>query len=79
MFWILPVLAALAFRPVALADGGHDHQAVPTRKNQTPPSVTIIDNTVTLTFGPITLPTSHDRELAASMPKHHFQLLKICT
>jgi hypothetical protein len=29
-----------------------------------------------LTFGPVDLPSSHDGELAASMPKHNFQLPK---
>jgi hypothetical protein len=43
-------------------------------KNQTTTVVTIKDNTVTLTFGPIDLPSGHDGELAASMPKHVFQL-----
>jgi len=51
----------------------HDH-TVPTLKNQTTTSVTIKDNIVTLTFGPIDLPSAHDGELAASMPKHVFQL-----
>lgn len=75
MFWMLLILVSLAFSPVALADSGN-HHAVPTLKNQTTTSVTITDNTVTLTFGPIDLPTSHDGELAASMPKHQFQLPK---
>ncbi len=60
----------------ALSSGGHDHHAVPTLKNQPTTKVTIQDNTVTLTFGPIDLPTSHDGDLAASMPKHIFQLPK---
>jgi len=54
-------------------DHSHDH-TVPTLKNQTTTSVTIKDNIVTLTFGPIDLPSAHDGELAASMPKHVFQL-----
>jgi len=33
-------------------------------------------NMVTLTFGPIDLPSAHDGELAASMPKHIFELPK---
>jgi hypothetical protein len=36
----------------------------------------IHDNVVTLMFGPIDLPSAHEGELAASMPKHHFQLPK---
>jgi hypothetical protein len=58
------------------ASGGHDHHAVPTLKNQTTTAVTIQDNVVTLTFGPIDLPAGHDGDLAASMPKHIFQLPK---
>jgi hypothetical protein len=38
--------------------------------------VTFEANTVTLTFGPIDLPAGHDGDLAASMPKHNFQLPK---
>lgn len=76
MFWILTCLLSLGWGSAALADGGHQHHAVPTLKNQTTTSVTITDNVITLTFGPIDLPTSHDGELAASMPKHHFQLPK---
>lgn len=36
--------------------------------------ITIDDNTIALTFGPIDLPTGHDGELASSMPKKVFQL-----
>lgn len=53
----------------------HDHQ-VPTLKNQTTTRVTIDGNRVTLTFGPIDLPSAHDGDLAASMPKHIFELPK---
>ena len=56
------------------ADGGHDHHSVPTLNNQTTTTVAIESNTVTLTFGPIDLPSGHDGELAASMPKHIFSL-----
>ncbi len=76
MHWILIVSIALLMAPPAFADGGHDHHAVPTLKNQTTTTVTITDDTITLTFGPIDLPTSHDGDLAASMPKHNFQLPK---
>ena len=65
----------LACAAPAFAADNHDH-TVPTLKNQTTTSVTIKDNTVTLTFGPIDLPSSHDGELAASMPKHIFELPK---
>jgi hypothetical protein len=54
----------------------HDHQAIPSLNEQTRTTVTIQDTAVTLTFGPIDLPATHDGELAASMPKHIFQLPK---
>ncbi len=57
------------------AGGEHDH-AIPTLKDQAKTTVTIQGNTVTVTFGPIDLPTAHDGELAASMPKHIFELPK---
>lgn len=74
MRWILLSTFTLLFNSFAFADGGHDHHAVPTLKNQTTTVVSIKDDTVTLTFGPIDLPSSHDGDLAASMPKHVFQL-----
>ena len=76
MLWIVIVSIAFLLAPSAFADGGHDHHAVPTLKNQTTTTVTITDDTITLTFGPIDLPSSHDGDLAASMPKHNFQLPK---
>jgi hypothetical protein len=60
---------------VVLASGNHDH-VVPTLKDQVTTKVAISGNTVTLTFGPIDLPSPHDGDLAASMPKHVFQLPK---
>ena len=76
MNWILVALITVLMGSPVYADGGHDHHAVPTLKNQTTTTVTVKDDTITLTFGPIDLPTSHDGELAASMPKHNFQLPK---
>ncbi|MGQ0810107.1 MAG: hypothetical protein ACT4OO_02640 [Nitrospiraceae bacterium] len=70
------IFLCIAWMSQALASENHDHHAVPTLNNQTTTSVTITDKAVTLTFGPIDLPTSHDGELAASMPKHIFQLPK---
>ena len=64
----------LGMTGTALADGGHDHHAIPTMPSLGETKITIEDQTVTLTFGPIDLPTSHDGELAASMPKKVFQL-----
>ncbi|MEK6525605.1 MAG: hypothetical protein AABZ22_01905 [Nitrospirota bacterium] len=74
--FLAATLVILGWTGVALAAGNHDHHAVPTLKNQTTTSVTITDTTVTLTFGPIDLPSPHDGDLAASMPKHMFQLPK---
>ena len=76
MLRLLLCLLALCIGSPAFASGDHDHHAVPTLKNQTATTVTIQDNLVTLTFGPIDLPAAHDGELAASMPKHNFQLPK---
>jgi len=71
---LLTLLASICLVPPAIADGGHDHHAVPSLKNQTATTITIQDNVVPLTFGPIDLPAAHDGELATSMPKHKFQL-----
>ena len=76
MHWIAVFAVTLLCSSPVFADGGHEHHAVPTLKNQTTTSVTIKGNTVTLTFGPIDLPSSHEGDLAASMPKHVFQLPK---
>lgn len=73
---ILFIVFLLAYSGTALAAGGHDHGAIPTLKNQTTTHVEIQDRTVTLTFGPVDLPSAHDGELAASMPKHIFRLPK---
>ncbi|NOT21746.1 MAG: hypothetical protein HOP22_03335, partial [Nitrospiraceae bacterium] len=43
------LLMSLCLAAPALADGGHDHHAVPTLMNQTTTTVTMKDNTVTLT------------------------------
>ncbi len=73
---LLTLLCSLSVALPALADGGHahDHHAVPTLNNQTTTRITYGENTVTLTFGPIDLPSAHDGDLAASLPKHVFQL-----
>ena len=73
---LLTLLAGICLVTPVLADGGHDHHAVPTLSHQTTTTVTYENNTVTLTFGPIDLPAGHDGDLAASMPKHNFQLPK---
>jgi hypothetical protein len=72
----LTILVYFGFVGSALAAGEHAHHQVPTLEKATTTNVTIDKNTITLTFGPIDLPTDHDGELAASMPKHIFQLPK---
>ena len=57
----------------AMAGEIHRH-SVPTLKKQAKTMVTTKGNAITVTFGPIDLPTGHDGDLAASMPKHIFQL-----
>ncbi len=78
---ITPTLLAMLLTPLCVGNGfasgdHHDRHAVPTLKNQTTTQVTIKKNTVTLSFGPIDLPSGHEGELAASMPKHYFALPK---
>jgi hypothetical protein len=73
------LVCSIVIAEYALASGNHsgDHNhAVPTLQGQATTRVTIENNTVTLTFGPIDLPSGHDGELAASMPKHIFELPK---
>jgi hypothetical protein len=71
------VLMGLAMMTAIPAWGADDHHhAVPTLQHQTATSVSIRENTVVLTFGPIDLPSAHEGELAASMPHHVFQLPK---
>ena len=66
-------LMTLVFAGEGTATETHQH-SVPTLQKQTTTKVTIQGNTVTLTFGPIDLPSGHDGDLAASMPKHVFQV-----
>ncbi|MBS0170119.1 MAG: hypothetical protein JSR62_07155 [Nitrospira sp.] len=58
----------------AYADGGHAHHVIPTMPSLGQTTLAIDDHTVTLTFGPVDLPTGHDGDLASSMPKKVFQL-----
>jgi hypothetical protein len=73
---LLFALSTVIFIDPVLASGNHHDHAVPTLEKQTQTSVTIEESRVTLTFGPIDLPSSHEGDLAASMPKHIFQLPK---
>lgn len=75
------ILASALFLSVtglAFADGGHDHHAAahPPASLEAKTKVTLEGNTLTLTFGPMDLPTGHDGDLAASIPKHVFQIPK---
>ena len=58
----------------AFADGAHSDHPVPQLVGQMATTVTHQGNTVTVTFGPVDLPSAHDGELAASIPKHVFAL-----
>ena len=62
----------------AFADGAHGGHHTPQLLSQpnTQPNTTVTyeGNRVTVTFGPVDLPTGHDGELAASIPKHLFTL-----
>ena len=60
----------------ALADTNSHagHSAAPTSKGTT--KVTLENNTLILTFGPIDLPAGHSGELASSLPIHFFKAPK---
>ena len=51
----------------------HGSHKIPTL-NKPLTSVTLEPDTITVTFGPIDLPVHHSGDLAASMPKHFFNL-----
>ncbi len=70
----LAVFLVLGMAGTAFADGGHSDHGAPQLSGQTTTTVTSRGNTVTLTFGPVDLPSAHDGELAASLPKHIFSL-----
>ena len=71
----LTLMLSLMSAGAALADGNHQHGGqAPTLEEKT--KVTLEGNTLTLTFGPMNLPTGHDGDLAASIPKHIFQVVK---
>ena len=74
IYTLLITLMLLGVTSPVHADGGHDHHAIPTMPSMGDTKITIDDHTVTLTFGPVDLPTSHDGDLASSMPKKVFQL-----
>jgi hypothetical protein len=73
-FFILAVMSIVMISS-AYADGGHDHHAVPSLKKQVGSKITYGENTATLTFGPIDLPTGHgEGDMGDSMPRFNFQL-----
>jgi hypothetical protein len=63
-------LALITASPVS-AGGTHE---VPQLLGQARTTVTQENNRVTVTFGPVDLPSAHDGDLAASLPKHVFEL-----
>jgi hypothetical protein len=71
---LMTICMLLGMAGAVHADSGHDHHAIPTMPSHGETKISIDDQTVILTFGPIDLPTSHDGDLAASMPKKVFQL-----
>jgi len=72
---VLALVLGLIFNGAAFASGNHDHGShTPSLEEKT--KVTLEGNTLTLTFGPMNLPTGHDGDLAASIPKHIFQVPK---
>jgi hypothetical protein len=69
------LMAVLLIGSSAYADGGHTHHAVPTLKKQVGAKITYGENTATLTFGPIDLPTGHgEGDMGDSIPRFYFQL-----
>jgi len=71
---ITTFLVTFGLTSFAYASGDHDHHAIPTMPSRAATHLTIEHDTIALTFGPVDLPTGHDGDLAASMPKHIFQL-----
>jgi hypothetical protein len=61
-------------RGTASADGGHDASPAAQLAGQTTTNVAFESDRVTITFGPVDLPSEHEGELAASLPKHMFTL-----
>jgi hypothetical protein len=65
---------ALVLTGTARAGGTHSAHEVPQLLAQPKTTVTYEGNRVTVTFGPVDLPSGHDGELAASLLKHVFGL-----
>ena len=71
---LLTITILLGLTSAVYAEGGHAHHAIPTMPSTGDTKIAIDDHTVTLTFGPVDLPSGHDGDLASSMPKKVFQL-----
>ncbi len=67
-FSLLMVSPAFAHDP-----NSHSSHKIPTL-NKPLTTVTLEPDSITITFGPIDLPVGHSGDLAASMPKHFFNL-----
>ena len=72
----LALMFSLIATGAAFASGNHDHGGQTPSSLEGKTKVTLEGNTLTLTFGPMDLPTGHDGDLAASIPKHIFQVPK---
>ncbi len=73
--WIIVFIFNALTATMAMAHEEPSHQSpkIPTL-NKPLTSVTYQPQSVTITFGPIDLPVHHSGDLAASMPKHFFNL-----
>ncbi len=63
---MMGVVLVLILTGTALAGGTHSAHEVPQLLAQPKTMVTYEDNRVTVTFGPVDLPSGHDGELAAN-------------
>jgi hypothetical protein len=75
MHWILAALIVFLMGSPVYADGGHNHHAVPTLKKRVASTITYGENSATLTWGPIDLPTGHgEGDMGDSIPRFNYQL-----
>jgi hypothetical protein len=73
LVWALVLAVVPAGASWGAENHNHGAHAAPEKPLTT---VAMEGDTLTLTFGPVDLPTGHDGDLAASIPKHIFQLPK---
>ena len=71
LFTFLAFSLVLAHDPAT--HGSHDGPQIP-KLNKATTRVSLEPETITITFGPLDLPVPHSGDLAASMPKHYFNL-----